>query len=187
VIAVPAAPDPALMRWLTAIPAVRCVSPAFRPWTGAPDTFSISATPVALERFARFGFAGNVIAGMTYVAGRGAGGEAYFLARVPSANAVVMHAGSEAEEDDFTAVVAGVTGAPRALATLGAAPRLGGGLGLGSTRADVEFALGRALPKTGCGFDVVRYVPRPAEESEAELWIIYHAGRVVAFARHEAV
>jgi hypothetical protein len=187
VIAVPPAPDPVLMRWVQAIPAVRCVSPAFRPWTGAPNTFFITSTPVDAERFARFGFAGNVIAGMTFVAGRGTSGEAYFLARVPSANAVVMHAGSEAEEEDFNAVVSGVTGAPRPLATFAAAPRLSGGLGLGSTRADVEFALGHALPKTGCGFDVVRYVPRPAEASEAELWFIYRAGRVVAFARYEAV
>lgn len=182
----PPAPDPVLVHWLTAIPAVRCISPAFRPWTGAPNTFFITSTPVAAERFARYGFVGNVIAGMTYVAGRGSS-EAYFLARVPSANAVVMHAGSEAEEEDFTAVVAGVTGAPRALATFAAAPLLGGSLGLGSTRAQVELALGKALPKTGCGFDVVRYVPNPAEQSEAELWIIYHAGRVVAYARHEAV
>jgi hypothetical protein len=58
---------------------------------------------------------------MTYVAGRGTSGEAYFLARVPVAGAIVMHAGSE------------------------------------------------------------------AEESEAELWFIYSAGRVVAFARYEAV
>ncbi len=71
---VPPAPDPVLVRWLTAIPAVRCVSPAFRPWTRATNTF-----------------------------------------------------------------------------------------------------------------DVVRYVPRPADASEAELWFIYHANRVVAFARYEAV
>ena len=80
---VPPAPDPVLMHWLTAIPAVRCVSPAFRPWTGATNTFSITSTPVAGERFARYRFASNVIAGMTYVAGH-TSGEAYFLARVPA-------------------------------------------------------------------------------------------------------
>jgi hypothetical protein len=147
----------------------------------------VATSPVAGDRFARFGFAGNVIAAMTYVAGRGTSGEAYFLARVPSAGAIVMHAGSEAEEEDFTAVVAGAAAAPRPLATLVAAPRLGGGLGLGSSRADVEVAIGPGHAKTLCGFDVVRYAPRPAEESEAELWFIYRAGRVVAFARYEAV
>jgi hypothetical protein len=187
VIAVPPIPDPALRRWVRAIPAVRCVAPAFRPWTGAPNAFVVATTPVAGERFGQFGFAGNVIAGMTYVAGRSPNGDAYFLARVPSANAIVMNSGNDAREEAVTAVVAGTVTPPRSLASLGSAPRLGGGLGLGSSRADVERALGPGRAKTQCGFEVVRYAPQPAMESESELWFIYRAGRVVAVARYEAV
>ena len=68
-----------------------------------------------------------------------------------------------------------------------AAPRLNGGIGLGSTRAAVETVLGAGHAKSLCGFDVVRYEPRPPAASEAEMWFFYRAGVVVAIARYEAV
>jgi len=182
----PATPDAALLRWLQSIPAVRCVAPAFRPWTGAKDAAVVPITPVSGERFARAGFAGNVLAGLTVAAG-GATGDTYRLGRIPSAHAVVLHAGSEAQEDSFSALVGGAGAPPRAVAVLPAAPRLSGGIGLGSTRAAVETVLGAGHAKTLCGFDVVRYEPRPPAASEAEMWFFYRAGVVVAVARYEAV
>jgi hypothetical protein len=100
---------------------------------------------------------------------------------------VVLHAGSEAQEDSFTALVAGAGAPPRAVAALPVAPPVGGGLGLGSSRGAVEAALGAAHAKTLCGFDVVRYEPRPPAASEAEMWFFYRRGVVVAIARYEAV
>jgi hypothetical protein len=182
----PPTPDAALLRWVQSIPAVRCVAPAFRPWTRAKDAAIVPITPVTGERFARAGFSGNVLAGLTVVAGS-ALGDTYSLARVPSAHAVVLHAGSEAQEDSFTALVADAGAPPRTVNVLQAAPRVGGGIGLGSTRAAVETALGTGRAKTLCGFDVVRYEPRPPAASEAEMWFFYRSGIVVAVARYEAV
>ena len=182
----PHTPDAALLRWAQSIPAVRCAAPAFRPWTGAKDAQIVPVTPVNAERFARAGFSGNVLAGLTVVAGS-ALGDTYWLGRIPSAHAVVLHAGSEAQEDSFTALVGDAAAPPRTVATLPAAPRLDGALGLGSTRAAVESALGRGRAKALCGFDIVRYEPRPAGASEAEMWFFYRAGVVVAVAMYEAV
>ena len=182
----PATPDAALLRWVQSVPAVRCVAPAFRPWTRAKDAAVVPVTPVSGERFGRAGFSGGTIAGLTVVAGS-ALGDTYWLARVPSARAIVLHAGSEAQEDSFTAVVADAGAPPRAVTVLRAAPRLGGGIGLGSTRAAVETALGTGRAKTVCGFDVVRYEPRPPAASEAEMWFFYRRGVVIALARYEAV
>ena len=182
----PATPDAALLRWVQSIPAVRCVAPAFRPWAKAKDATVIPITPVSGERFARAGFAGNVTASLTVVAGGGTG-DTYWAGRATAAHAVVLHAGSEAQEDSFTAIVADASAPPRAVATLAAPPRLNGGIGLGSTRAAVEGALGAGHAKTLCGFDVVRYEPRPPAASEAEMWFFYRAGVVVAVARYEAV
>jgi|GEM_PF-5498745 len=182
---VPPTPDAALSRWVQSIPTVRCVAPAFRPWTHAKDSAVVPVTAVNGERFGRTVFSGGVIAGLTVVAGS-ATGDTYWLARVPSARAAVLHAGSEAQEDDFTAVFADTTAPPRAVAALPASPRAGG-IGLGSPRAAVEGALGTGHAKTLCGFDVVRYEPRPPAASEAEMWFFYRAGVVVAFARYEAV
>jgi hypothetical protein len=64
---------------------------------------------------------------------------------------------------------------------------LSGGIGLGSTRGVVEAALGAGRSKTLCGFDVVRYEPRPQQASEGELWFFYRANVVAAIARYEAV
>jgi hypothetical protein len=187
---VPPTPDAVLLRWVRSIPAVRCVAPAFGPWTSgnirAKDVSGVPITAVSGERFARAAFAGNVIAGLTVVAGS-ALGDTYWVARVPSVHAVVIHAGSEAQEDDFTAVFAGAGAPPRAVAALPSAPRAHGDIGLGSSRAAVEAALGAGRAKALCGFDVVRYEPRPAAASAAEMWFFYRAGRVVAFARYEAV
>ena len=82
IVTAPPTPDAALLRWVQSIPAVRCVAPAFRPWTGAKDDAVVPITPASGERFARAAFAGNVIAGLTVVAGR-ATGDTYWLARTP--------------------------------------------------------------------------------------------------------
>jgi hypothetical protein len=182
----PPTPDAALLRWVRSIPAVRCVAPAFRPWTRAKDAAVVPITSVSGERFGRIAFSGGVLAGLTVVAGS-ALGDTYSLARVPSAHAVVLHAGSEAQEDSFTALVAGAGAPPRAVAALSLAPAVGGGIGLGSSRAAVEAALGVGNAKTLCGFDVVRYEPRPPAASEAEMWFFYRHGVVVAVTRYEAV
>jgi hypothetical protein len=182
----PPTPDAALLRWVQSIPAVRCVAPAFRPWTRAKDAAVVPVTPVNGERFGRIGFSGGVLAGLTVVAGS-ALGDTYSLARIPPAHAVVLHAGSEAQEDSFTALVAAAGAPPRAVAALPVAPRVGGGIGLGSSRAAVEAALGAGHAKTLCGFDVVRYEPRPPAASEAEMWFFYRRGVVVAVTRYEAV
>ena len=182
----PATPDAALLRWVQSIPAVRCVAPAFRPWTRAKDAVAVAITPVSGSQFARVTFPGGGPAGLTVVAGS-ASGDTYALARVPQAGAIVLQAGSEAQEDSFTALVMDASAPPRAVAALPAAPRLRGNIGLGSTRAAVETALGAGRAKTLCGFDVVRYEPRPAAISEEELWFFYRAGVVVAIARYEAV
>ena len=181
----PATPDAALLRWVKSIPAVHCVAPAFRPWTKAKDATTVPITPVSRSRFAHVTFSGSVT-GLTVVAGS-ALGETYALARVPRAGAIVLEAGSEAQEDSFTALVMDAGAPPRTVAALPAAPRLGGNVGLGSARAAVEAALGAGNAKTLCGFDVVRYEPRPQAISEAELWFFYRGGVVVAIARYEAV
>lgn len=182
----PAAPDAALMRWVQSIPAVRCVAPAFRPWTRAKDATIVPITAVSRSRFAHVMFSGGTVTGLTVVAGSGSGGT-YGLARVPRAGAIVLEADSVAQEDSFIALVMAAGAPPRAVAALPAAPRLGGNIGLGSTRAAVEAALGAGNAKTRCGFDVVRYEERPQAISEAEMWFFYRAGVVVAVARYEAV
>jgi hypothetical protein len=184
-IASAAGPDAALLRWANAIPAVRCAAPAFRAWTGANDANAVAVTPVAAERFAAASFSGDVVGRLTVVAGGGEA-ETYRLGRVPAVSAVVLFAGSAAQEDSFTAVIADASAPPRTVATLAAGPRAHG-LGIGSARADVQRALGAGRAKTVCGFDVVRYQPVPAGASVAEMWFFYRNGRVVALARYEAV
>lgn len=181
-----ATPDAALVRWVQAIPAVRCVAPPFRAWTRAKDAAVVPVTTVAGERFGRVTFGAGIIARLTLVAGGGTG-QRYWLARVPSARIAVLHAGSEAQEESFTAVIADVSAPPRAVAALPAAPRLVGGLHIGSGRAAVEAALGAGHAKTLCDYEIVRYQPRPQEISESEMWFFYRAGVVVAIARYEAV
>jgi hypothetical protein len=182
----PATPEGALLRWVQSIPAVRCVAPAFRPWVKAKDAAVVPITTVSGEKFGRAGFAGSVFTGLSVVAAS-ATGDTYWVGRIPPAGAVVLHAGSEAQEDSFTAVVADTSAPPRTVGTRPAAPRLSGGIGLGSTRGAVEAVLGAGRSKTLCGFDIVRYEPRPQQASEAELWFFYRAGIVAAFARYEAV
>ncbi|MBV9408656.1 MAG: hypothetical protein JO164_07520 [Candidatus Eremiobacteraeota bacterium] len=179
-----ATPDAALAAWSRTIPAVHCAAPAFRPWTGARDVAIVPVTPTSGTRFAAAGFSGALLADLSVVADGGSR-KVYALASVPSMHAVVLHAGSEALEETFTAVVA-AHAPPRAVAVLREAPRAGG-LGLGSTRAAVEHALGRGRTAKRCDFDVVRYEPVPAAISDAEMWFFYRAGVVVALARYEAV
>lgn len=182
---IPATPDAALLGWVKALPAVRCVAPAFRPWTKAADAAVVPVTSTDADRFGAAGFPGNVVIGFTTVAGS-KDADTYFLARVPSARAVILHAGSDAQEESFTAVLADAGSPPTRVAPLAAAPRAHG-LGLGSTRTAVEGVLGAGRAKRLCGFDVVRYEVRPAVASDAEMWFFYRAGVVVAFARYEAV
>jgi hypothetical protein len=186
VIAAPPAPDAALQRWLQSVPAARCVAVAFSPWTMLSATAAVPRTPVSGERFGRTGFPGSAVAGLTVVAGRGTS-YTFWLGSIPSARAVVLHAGSEAQEDSFTALIANASAPPRAVAILARAPRAGAGLGLGSARAAVEAALGAGRASPRCGFDVVRYEPEPAAASEAVMWFFYRRGVVVAIARYEAV
>lgn len=177
-------PDAALAQWARSLPAVRCVAPALRPWTGAPDAAVVPATPSAT-----FGDHGVVGApnGFTIVA-RGGNETLYELALIPLAHAVAFNAGSDPDEWTFTAVVGDVTTfPPRGAATLTHVPRTLDGLGLGSSRAEVEEALGPARAQRRCGYDVVRYVASPAGGSDGEMWFVYRDARVVAFARFEAV
>jgi hypothetical protein len=181
----PAAPDAALVRWTSAIPSVRCSAAAIAPWTGARGAADIPATATAHFDRAQFTTFGENVA----IVARGKGGYLYVLARVPSAHAVVLHAGSEAEESSYSAVVGEAeTPPPGLIVTLAAATRTREALGLGSTRAAVERVLGAGTAHhTACGTDVVRYVPAQPAMSEASLWFVYRNGRVVAFARYEAV
>lgn len=179
-----ATPDAALLNWVQSIPAVRCMAPAFRAWTGKPDANRVPVTPVSGERYARTAFAASAYHGLTQIAGR-PDDMSYFAARIPSAHALVLRA--QASEDDFVAVVAEPSGPPpRALASLAATPRARG-LGMGSSRADVERALGTGRAKPMCGYDVVRYSVEPPAASVAEIWFFYRAGIVAALARYEAV
>lgn len=181
-----ATPDAALMRWVQSVPAVRCVAPAFRAWTGAKDAAVVKVTPTSGERFANAGFAGNVIANLTVVAGGGSN-ETYWMARVPPAHTLVLHAGSEAQEDSFTAILAAPAALPpRTIAMLAHGPRAHG-LTVGSTRAEVERVLGPGHATSLCGYDVVRYEPQPAQISISEMWFFYSDNRVVAITQYEAV
>jgi hypothetical protein len=99
----------------------------------------------------------------------------------------VIHAGSEADESSFTAIVANAPAPPHMVALLSAPVIAGEGLGLGSTRSAVEHVLGRAAATTACGYSAVRYEPRVPEISEAEMWFFYLDGKVAAIARYEAV
>jgi hypothetical protein len=177
-------PDPALVRWLSAVPSVRCTG-ALAPWTGATTTPDLPATPTArFDRasFTTFGPGAPIVA-------RGPHGYLYVAARGRPAHTVVLHAGSEAEESSYSAVVGEVTAPPpRALAAFPSAVTTSEGLGIGSTRAAVERVLGPGKARhTTCGTEVVRYIPAMPAISEAHLWFVYRNGVVVAFARYEAV
>jgi len=181
----PAAPDAALVRWTAALPSVRCSAAAIAPWSGARGAADVPPTAtVHFDRaqFTTFGENAAIIA-------RGKDGYIYVLARIPSAHAVELHAGSEAEESSYSAVLGEAdTAPPGSIVTLAAGTKTHEALGLGSTRAAVERVLGAGTAHhTACGTDVVRYVPRQTAISEASLWFVYRNGRVVAFARYEAV
>ena len=80
------------------------------------------------------------------------------------------------------------TAPPGSVVAFATATKTHEALGLGSTRTAVERVLGPGAARhTACGTDVVRYVPAQPAMSEASLWFIYRNGRVVAFARYEAV
>jgi hypothetical protein len=181
----PAGPDAALVRWTAAIPSVRCSAAAIAPWTGARGAADVPATATAHFDRAHFTTFGDNAA----IVARGKRGYLYVLARVPSAHAVLLHAGSEAEESTYSAVIGEADTAPPGSVVSFATPtRTREALGLGSTRAAVERVLGAGTARrTACGTDVVRYVPAQPAMSEASLWFVYRNGRVVAFARYEAV
>jgi hypothetical protein len=106
---------------------------------------------------------------------------------VPAQRAAVLHAGSEPTRPSFTAVLGDAGTPPVRAASLASAPRTNDGLGLGSSRAEVERALGPGKTRLLCGYEAVRYEPASPALWEAELWFIYRKARVVAFARYEAV
>jgi len=178
------APDPALMRWAQAIPAVRCVPAAFGAWSAArtngDDASGVPVTPIPGATFARTGFAARPK--LTIVARGGGGGDTYFLARVRSTGDAVLAFDGAGGEDTFTAVIAGTPVPPRAVAAPAAVPRAGG-IGLGSTRAAVESALGAGRANVLCGLGVVHYSQSQPRGSVAELWVFYRNGIVVALAR----
>jgi hypothetical protein len=176
------APDAALMRWALSIPEVRCVPFAFGAWSNTrTDTSGAPTTLISGQKFAHSQFSASPK--LTLVAGiRGGDGDRYYLARVPSTGATVMGLDGVGNEDTFTAVIAGTTAPPRAVAALPSAPRVGGAIGLGSTRALVESVLGTGRAKASCGFDVVHYTQSQPRGSVAELWFFYRNGVVTAIA-----
>ena len=175
-------PDTALMRWAQSLPEVRCVPTAFDAWSGVRTSKDTSGVPVTLisgERFGRSLIAWN--AKSTRVAGVESGNsDRYYLARVPSAAAAVLDFVGAGDEDSFSAVIASAAAPPRAVVTRSSAPRTKNGIGLGSTRAAVEAAVGRARSKAACGFDVVHYSQSEPRASVAELWFFYRGGAVTA-------
>jgi hypothetical protein len=172
-----------LAQWVAAIPSIRYSAAIVTPWTHR-DAVTVPATPTShFDRasFTTFGEHPPLVA-------RGPHGYVYVLESVPAEHAVTLHAGSEPDESAFSAVVGEAGETPGVLATLPAAPRTAEGLGLGSLRSAVERVLGPArAQRTSCGTDVVRYIPRNPVMSESEMWFVYRNGRVVAFARYEAV
>lgn len=178
------APDAALQRWVRSVPAVRCAAPAFRAWIPAQDGDTVPVTPVSGERFAATLFSEQGGSGLTK-AGGGPRDTTYYVARLPSATALELYA--QEQEGTFIALVpAPSLPPPRVVSVLPATPRAHG-LTLASTRTEVERVLGPGRTKTLCGYEVVRYEPRPPAASVAEMWFFYRNGRVAAIARYEAV
>jgi hypothetical protein len=192
-----AAPDAAVLRWVQSIPAVRCVAPAFRPWTRTAsiddlDKQIVVTAWVSDRRFAEAAFdvlGLNAIPGFGSMVGHG-NRDIHALARVPSVPAIVMEGVHAGGGDVFIAVIAEASSPPHAVATMSKAPRTARGLGLGSPRTAVETALGAARSKMLCGFAVVRYKKpvrvNPEVTSEGEMWFIYRHGVVAAMVRYEA-
>lgn len=185
VAALPASPSPALVQWVQSIPAVRCFPTAFSMWTGSKPGVDVPLTRITTKQFFGMHSAPDRRDVTTTVAGGGERDE-YGLGRVATTGAAVFDKGGP-EEDNYLAVLAGTPAAPRAVPALRGAPRLSGGLGLGSPRAAVEAALGAARAQAACGLDAVHYGPRPQPASEADLWFFYRGGVVVGFVRWEAV
>ena len=181
-VALPRTPDAALLAWVRSIPAVRCFPSVFAAWTDAK-----SATGVVLTRITPKQFAATYSPHDAPPAVAGGGGhDSYGAGRVASTGAAVFDKGGP-EEDSYLAVLAGTPAPSQPVAAVRAAPRLGGGLGLGSARATVEAALGAARSESACGFEAVHYGPRPQPASEADVWFFYRAGVVVGFVHWEAV
>ncbi len=174
-------PGAAYIAWAKSIPALRCFGAALRPWTNAAD-----AGGVPITKTAKFGATElRQPAGMTAVASKGSL-YYYAAARLPRHGAV-LHAGSEAGESSFTAIVADAPDPPHALALLADGVSASAGLGLGSSQSSVERVLGKGTVKTACGFSAVRYEPREPAVSESEMWFIYRDGKVAAITDYEAV
>jgi len=175
-------PDATLMRWAQSLPEVRCVPAAFDAWSGvrtSKDTSGVPTTLIGGQRFAHSAFSRTATA--TRVAGvERSDSDRYYLARIPSAGAALMEFIGAGDEDSFSAVIASINAPPRAVVTLPSAPRAGGTLGLGSTRAAVESMLGPGRAKALCGFDVVHYSQSQPRASVAEMWFFYRGGVVTA-------
>jgi hypothetical protein len=176
-------PGHAFIAWAKSIPAARCAAPAFAPWTHAPDRRAVPVTATARFDATTISLP---LGQMTTVASNSS---RYWYSAATDAHrrVAILHAGSEADESDFAAVLSGASAPPRTLATLPDAPHFGAGLGIGSTRAAVERVLGWAKSTPACGFDLVRYEPKQPVISESTLWIVYRHGVVAAFSRYVAV
>ncbi len=180
--ALPRTPDAALLGWVRSVPAVRCFPSVFAAWTDAKGATGVVLTRITPKQFARTYSRHD---GPSAVAG---GGEydSYGAGRVASTGAAVLEKGGP-EEDSFLAVLADTPAPSIPVVALRGVPRLGLGLGLGSTRATVEAALGAARSESACGLDAVHYGPRPQPASEADVWFFYRSGVVVGFVHWEAV
>jgi hypothetical protein len=176
-------PGHAFVAWAKSIPSVRCAATALAPWTHATAP---SVVPITETKHFDLADVRAPLGQLTTVAAKSSLFW-YAAATVARGNIVVLHAGSEAAESDFTAVLGDAPRAPKPLATLSHAPQLGTGLGIGSPRTSVERVLGPAKSHPACGYDVVRYQPLQAEMSQADVWVIYHHGVVAAFSRSMAV
>ena len=176
----PEIPDAALVRWAESLPAVRCVAAALDPWTLAHAKATVPGTP------GRVGDNGLMTPphGLSVIA-EGANDTRFELGMASLAKAAVFNAGSDAGGWEYNAVIGDATPPPQGVYGMLQPPKTEDGLGLGSSRADVEAALGSGRVARRCGYDVVRYVGDPA--SSGEMWFIYRQSRVAAFARYETL
>jgi len=177
----PEVPSAALVRWAQSLPAVRCVASMLNPWTLANAKGTVP--PTTSNGVGDNGIM-NPPRNLSIVA-EGANDTRFELGTASYAKAAVFNAGGDAAGWQFNAVVGDATPPPQGVYGTPQPPKTADGLGLGSSRADIEAAMGPAHPERRCGYDVVKYVGVPA--SALQMWFVYRTGRVVAFARFETL
>ena len=177
----PDVPSAALVRWAQTLPAVRCTAAMMNPWTLAGAKGTVAPTPS--NNVGDNGIM-DVPHGLSLIA-EGSNATKFELGIVSLAKAAVFNAGSDPGGWQFNAVIGDATPPPLGAYGMLAPPKTEDGLSLGSSRADVEALIGPAHPEHRCGYDVVRYVGVPA--SATQMWFVYRAGRVAAFARYDTL